>query len=447
MPLAVAAALVALLGLGALAVARPAKPKLATKRVSVRSDGKEVNADNDFPSVSGNGRYVSFESVGRFTKGDATASEDVFVHDRLNGRTRRASLRSNGKQVPGGGANDSSISNDGRFVAFHAEGAFTPADSNGTDDVYVKDMKTGKVKRASVRSDGSELPYDSTEPAISGNGRYVAFASDGPFVGADTNGLVDVFRHDMKTGKTIRVSLRSDGSQAENDGFGFGGSSDPTISNDGNVIGFECTDDQMTADPDYDNKGDSDIFARNVSAGTTVRVSIKPGGTEASTSQSQSNRFPAISGNGRYVAFAADGFGPFAPGDTNNAYDVYVGDLKTGSVSRVSLQTDGSQSPDPSGVDAPSAISADGSRIAFESYGKLVPGDTNLLRDVYVRDRKAKRTLRISVTTKGKAVDGYSHQLPGISADGHWVAFSSQGRFTAGDSGVDFDVFERGPLR
>ncbi len=441
----VLAALLLATGLATIAAAKPHRPKTTTKRITLRTNGSEVNSDNDFGAISGNGRFVTFESVGRFTKGDSPASEDVFRHDRKTGRTRRVSLKSNGKQVPGGDANDSSISRDGRFVAFHAAGAFVPGDTNNTDDVYVKDMKTGRVRRASVRSDGSQLPYDSLDPAISGNGRFAVFVSDGPFVGADTNGLTDVYRHDFKTGKTIRISLRSDGSQTADDGFGFGASSAPTISGDGNVIAFECTDDKMTADPDYANQGDPDIYVRNVKQGTTVRASIKADGTEADGTVNQQNTFPALSGNGRFVAFTADYYGDFVSGDTNNTYDVYVKDLKTDSISMVSLKSDGSQAPDPSG--GPTAISGDGSRVAFESYAQLTPSDTsNVYRDVYIRDRRTKRTIRASVTTKRKEVLA-NHQLPALSADGRWLAFSSQGKLTAGDSGTDFDVFERGPIR
>ncbi len=444
-----AVALIAVLaGLASIAPAKPHKPKTTTKRVSVRSNGSEANSDNDFGAVSGNGRYVTFEATGRFTKGDSPGSEDVFRHDRRTGKTRRASLKSNGKQVPGGGANDSSISGGGRYVAFHAEGAFVPGDGNGKDDIYVKDMKTGKVRRASVRSDGSELPYDSLHPAISANGRFVAFDSDGPFVGGDTNGISDVFRHDMKTGKTIRVDIRSDGTQSTMDIYGFGASEEPSISADGNLIAYESTDSPMTPQGDYGLFGDADVYARNVKQGTTVRVSLKADGTEAEPTNNQTNKFPAVSGNGRFVAFSADYAGALVPGDTNNRYDVYVKNLATGGVSRVSLKSNGEESPDNSGVDAPAAISANGQRIAFEAYGRLVPSDTsNVYRDVYIRDRRSKRTIRASITTKHRQVDGYSHQLPALSADGRWIAFSSQGRFTRGDSGVDFDVFERGPVR
>ncbi len=441
------AALLLAAGLATIVTAKPHKPKTTTKRVSVRSNGTEVNADNDFGAVSGNGRFVTFESTGRFTKGDGSASEDVFRHDRRTGKTRRVSVKSNGKQVPGGAANDSAISNDGRFVAFHAAGAFVPGDGNGKDDIYVKDMKTGKVRRASVRSNGSEIPYDSLHPAISGNGRFVAFDSGGPFVGSDTNGISDVFRHDMKTGKTIRVDIRSDGTQSVMDIYGFGASENPSISADGNVVAYESTDSPMTPQTDYGFFGDTDVYARNVKQGTTVRVSLKADGSEANPTNNQTNKYPAVSGNGRFVAFSADEAGPFVTGDTNNRYDVYIKNLASGAIARVSLKTNGDESSDNSGIDAPSAISGDGQRVAFESYAQLVPSDTNLFRDIYVRDRKAKKTIRASVTTKRKQVDGFSHQLPALSADGHWIAFSSQGKFTGGDSGVDFDVFERGPIR
>ena len=106
----VLSALLLVSGLATIASAKPHRLKTTTKRITLRSNGSEVNSDNDFGAISGNGRFVTFESVGRFTKGDSPASEDVFRHDRKTGKTRRVSVKSNGKQVPGGEANDSSIS-------------------------------------------------------------------------------------------------------------------------------------------------------------------------------------------------------------------------------------------------------------------------------------------------------------------------------------------------
>jgi Tol biopolymer transport system component len=445
---AAVAVLVLAAGLASPALGKPHKAKTTTKRVSVRSNGTEVNADNDFGAVSGNGRFATFESVGKFTAGDDGFDDDVFIHDRTTGKTRRVSVKSNGKEVPGGSADDSSISTDGRYVAFLADGALVPSDANGKIDVYVKDTKTGKVKRASVKSNGSELAYDSGAPAISGNGRYVAFDSEGPFVDVDSNGISDIFRHDMKTGKTSRVNVRYNGAQSVMDLYGFGDSTNPSISADGNVVAFESTDSQLTPQGDFGFFGDNDVYARKIKQGKTTRVSLKADGNEADGANNQTNRYPAISGNGRFVAFSVDENGKYVAADNNSDWDVYVKDLQTGAISRASIKSDGSEVPMPSGIDAPPAISGNGRYVTFESYGPLVASDTNnAYRDIYLRDRKLKKTIRVSITTKRKQVSGYSHQLPAISADGHWVAFSSQGKFTGVDSGVDFDVFERGPLR
>ena len=224
--LVIAASLAAVLVPAAAAQAHPAAK---TKRVSVKSNGQEINVDNDFgSSVSGNGRYVAFPSQGKYTKGDGGSDYDVFVHDRNTGKTRRASLKSNGKEVDGQDCLNHSLSANGNLVAFTCAGAMIGSDNNGLPDVYVKNMSSGKIVRASVKSDGSEVPADSGLPSLSANGRYVAFVSDGALIGSDTNGVDDIYRHDLKSGKTIRISIRSNGDQTDQD------STDPSISGDGN---------------------------------------------------------------------------------------------------------------------------------------------------------------------------------------------------------------------
>ena len=100
--------------------------------------------------------------------------------------------------------------------------------------------------------------------------------------------------------------------------YGFGASEDPSISADGNLIAYESTDSPMTPQTDYGFFGDTDVYARNVKQGTTVRVSLKADGSEANASNNQTNKYPAVSGNGRFVAFSADQAGAFVTGDTNN---------------------------------------------------------------------------------------------------------------------------------
>ena len=402
-----------------------------TKRVSVKSNGEEINVDNDFgASVSADGRYVAFPSQGKYTHGDGGSDYDVFVHDRLTGKTRRASLKSNGKEVDGQDCLNHSISANGNLVAFTCDGAMVGSDNNGYPDVYVKNMSSGKIVRASVKSDGSEIagraaacrrspPTAATSPS----------SRTGPSSAPTRMASSDIYRHDLKTGKTIRISLRSNGDQTDQD------STDPSISGDGNRVAFASLDGSLTDDTDYANAVDSDVFVRDVKDKTTTRASLKSDGTEADPNDNQTNQKPAISANGRFVAFSADDHGTFVPGDMNAESDVYVHDLKSGKTTRASITSSGDELPAPSGANNPASISGNGRFVAFESYAPLVSSDTNNADDIYVHDRKTEKTRRVSIKSNGQQEPTYNSQLPSISEDGRWVTFSSPGQFTGGDSG------------
>jgi Tol biopolymer transport system component len=426
--------------LGLMALASPAWAITAkTKRVSLKSNGDEVNADNDNPATSADGRFVAFESVGKFTGADAGTDADVFVNDRRTGKTKRMSVKSNGKEVNSAdGSEDASISADGRFVAFASDAALTNGDTNGMLDVFVHDRETGRTARVSVTSGEKQVLADTEDPAISANGRYVAFDSDGQFSGGDGNGMVDVYERDRKTGKTKRISVDSNGQGVLAD------SASPAVSADGRFVAFE-SDGQLTAQTDYGPSPllDSDVFVRDTKARTTTRMSLKSNGSEASTAAQIASRDPAISANGRFVTFRS--VGGFVPGDSNGLEDVYVHDRRTGKTQLVSVTSSGTPGNAPSGIAAPAPLSATGRFIAFESNADLVGSDGNGYRDVYLRDRRIGQTKRISVKSNGGAVDA-NHQEPAISGDGRFVAFASLGAFTGGDTGNDFDVFMRGPL-
>jgi Tol biopolymer transport system component len=411
-----------------------------TTRVTLTSNGTEVNADADAPAISGNGRYVAFESVGAFTAGDAGTDADVFVRDLQMGKTARASVKSNGTEVnTGDGSEGASISSDGRLVAFTSDAALSPGDTNGALDVYVHDFKNGTTRRMSLTSAGAQMLTDSENASISADGRYVAFQSDAPFASGDTNGVSDVYVRDRSTGKTMRASLRAGLAQPTED------STDPAISGDGSRVAFVTPDSQMTAQPDYgpDPLLDNDVFVRDMAAHTTKRVSLNSAGNEASTNSQVASSDPAISANGKFVTFISNG--KFAAADTNIKQDVYVRSINGNSTRLVSLKSNGSAASNDSGVAAPAVLSSSGRYVAFESVAQLVPSDGNTYRDVYLRDRTAGTTTRVSVKSNGGGVSA-NHQEPSISADGRFVAFASLGAFSAGYSGNDFDVFLRGPL-
>jgi Tol biopolymer transport system component len=233
------------------------------ERVSVASDGAQTNSGSFSPSVSGDGRYVAFESLAsRVVPGDTNSAMDVFVHDRTTGVTERVSVASDGTQ--GDSRSDrASISADGRHVAFRSDASnLVVGDTNSRGDVFVHDRTTGVTERVSVASDGAQANGRSDRTSMSADGRYVTFDSLASNLAAgDTNNTTDVFVHDRTTGVTERVSVASDGAQANN------GSFSPSVSGDGRHVAFESFASNLVPG---DTNSIGDVFVRlQVGGGTT----------------------------------------------------------------------------------------------------------------------------------------------------------------------------------
>ncbi len=356
-----------------------------TERVSVDSAGNQSNNGSAYSSISGDGRYVAFQSIAsNLVPGDTNNAIDVFVRDRQTGQTGRVSVATGGAQATVGGGGPA-ISADGRYVAFMSPGAdLVPNDTNGAWDVFVHDQRTSVTERVSVDSAGNQGNGDSTSPAISGDGRYVAFVSAASnLVPGDTNAVADVFVHDRVAGTTERVSVDGAGNQANGASGELGAFHPGYISTDGRYVTFASTASNLVAG---DTNGVADVFVRDRVAGTTERVSIDSAGNQATGSSS----FPTISADGRYVAFGSTAANLVA-GDTNGVADTFVHDRQTGLTYRVSVDDQGNQANNssPQGDDGPepAAISADGQHVAFASpASNLVPGDTNGYTDVFVHD-------------------------------------------------------------
>ena len=205
-----------------------------TQRVSVNSAGVQGNSFSVTPSISADGRYVSFtSSSSNLVGGDTNGTQDIFVHDRQSGTTERVSVSSNGVQGDSFSIRPS-ISADGRFVAFECRSRnLVGGDTNETDDIFVHDLQSGTTEIVSVNSGGAQGNDLSADPSISADGRYVAFWSwASNLVGGDT-AWVDVFVHDRQSGVTERVSVSSSGAQANST------SSSPSISADSRYVAFE----------------------------------------------------------------------------------------------------------------------------------------------------------------------------------------------------------------
>ena len=178
-------------------------------------------------------------------------------------------------------------------------------DALGVNNVFVHDRWTGATTLVSVAIDGSESSGHSEEVSISADGRYVAFRSwASNLVNGDTNNLPDIFVRDLQTNQTTRVSVASDGTQANN--FSF----NPSISADGRYVAFTSWANNLVSG---DTNGGRDIFVHDRQTGATTRVSVATGGGQAAADSQR----PSISADGRYVAFESDASN-LVSGDTNN---------------------------------------------------------------------------------------------------------------------------------
>jgi len=324
--------------------------------------------------------------------------------------TTRISLTSSGQQVAAGSQNPT-VSADGSVVVFESLEPLLQIDNNNRKaDIYLVDIVSGQVELISVNSAGIVGNAASNHPTISANGRFVAFESAASnLVGSDSNQAVDVFLRDRQTGNTIRVSVKSDGSQGDN----F--SQHPAISADGSVIAFESKATNLVAN---DTNGLVDIFVRDWVAGATERVSVAGGDTQAN-GPSES---PTLSGDGKFVAFSSVA-GNLAAGDSNGKYHIYLRDRAQAQTLRLSQTSDGELADGDSF--APS-ISADAVYVAFESDAtNLTTADYNGLRDIYVLDRKYQEHNNppFARMVSPSLENAYSSNAA-ISSDGRYVVYT-----------------------
>ena len=369
-------------------------------------------------TISADGRFVAFATSASLTATDTNGLTDVYVRDLQTNSIVRASVNSAG----GNGNGDSvepSISADGSRVAFHTNAALVSGDTNGVLDVYVRDLAAGTTTRVSTPLVGGTAG-DSTWPAISANGRFVAFNSvSDNLVGSDTNGHIDVFVRDLTSGTTERASVGSGGAQATG---GFG-SFDPDVSDDGNLVVFSSNETSL---------GGSDsavrhIYVRNRAANTTTLLTRTPTTAPSAAGVAQD---PAISGDGAWVTFHST-MADLVAGDVNGVEDVFRVAATGGAVARI-----GVQAAEGMGEGANPMISSNGRYIAFSS-------DTGGQRDVYRYDATLATTVRFSVDTNGVGANGPSRDA-GISADGRTIAFLSTATNLGGTvSGSGSNVYAR----
>jgi Tol biopolymer transport system component len=346
-----------------------------TTRVDVASDGKQARfLPSHGTSISADGRYAVFTcEAGNLVPGDTNEATDVFVHDRQTGETNRVSVTPSGGQATGF-SSEGVISADRRYVAFDSYARnLVPRDTNGGQDVFLRDLQSGKTTRIDVSSYGRQTARGSQSgpPAISADGRYVAFASNAPnLVSGDTNRVTDIFVRDRKRGLTVRVNVGPRGRQGRK-----GNSGQLSMSADGRLVAFVSSATNLVA---HDTNHEPDVFLRDRARRRTTRVSLSSSGGQAK----RESGVPVISPDGRSVAFSS--YSALVPGGLAGVGQLFVRDLQAGTISLASRSSDGEAGDDSSTA---AGFSADGRYLLFSSWARnLVPGDTNGRLDAFVRD-------------------------------------------------------------
>jgi len=407
----------------------PATAALAIIKASV-AGAVEANNNSQTPSISGSGQFIAYASDAAnllLSASDTNGFSDIYVHDKSNRRNTRVSVATGGTQADNNSLTPS-ISGDGRFIAFASDATNLIGagnDTNGVRDIFLHDRQTNVTTRVSVDSGGAQADNNSRNPAISADGRFIAFSSDATnLIGTDTNGFRDIFLHDRLTGVTTRVSVASDGTEGDNN------SQTPSVSSDGRFVAF-ASDAANLLGTGGDTNGFTDIFVHDTTTGITTRVSV----SSAAVAGNNASVSPSISSTGQFIAFASDATNLLGAGvDTNIARDIFVHDSATGATTRVNVG--------PGGIEANSsslapAISGNGWLVVFSSSATNLLGagaDTNSAQDIFLHDRTTGVTSRLSEATDGTQANNNS-QAPAISGDGLFSAFSSDASNLLGAGG------------
>jgi Tol biopolymer transport system component len=428
-PVTVAFVLVIFL-LPAAASAARGVPLLVSRAGGVNGAGG--TADSLGASISADGRFVAFESsADNLSAADNNSFQNVFVRDTRAGTT---TLVSRASGAGGAGADGhslaSSISADGRFVAFESDADnLSTGDNNSFRNVFVRDTAASTTTLASVTFDNSAGANEhSFRPSISADGRFVAFDSHADNLSLDDlNSVHNVFVRDTGASTTTLVNYGIGGAGAD------GSSSAASISAGGRFVAFASDANNLSS---ADNNLFQNVFVRDTGASTTTLASRTnaadgPGADGDSFS-------PSIAADGRFVAFTSFAYNLSAD-DVDGVFDVFVRDTGANTTTLAS-RTNGVAAD---GFSLRPSISADGRFVAFDSLAdNLSADDVDGVFDVFVRDTGANTTMLAS-RAGGAAADGPSVR-PSISADGRFVAFDSRAdNLSAADVDGVFDVFRQ----
>jgi Tol biopolymer transport system component len=368
----------------------------AVTLVSAAADGTPASGATIDLDVSDAGDRVAFSTfASNLVGGDTNAAQDVFVKTLSSGAIQRISTTAGGVQgnASSGGA---AFSPDGTRVAFvSAATNLVAGDTNGATDIFIKTLGTGAIERVSLASGGGQVNGASDSVQFSPDGTKVLFRSAASnLVAGDTNGIDDLFVKDLVTGAVTRITTT---------GFSGGGveangaSRQASFSPDGTKVVFASLASNLVAG---DTNNSEDVFVKDLLSGTVTRISISTSGNQVSGTHNQ----PVFSPDGRYVAFVSNGSN-FGVTDGNAAADVYVKDLNSAAVFRLSLSNSSL-----SAVAGPVSFSADGLSVIFSyANGEVVVKSLTSASDDLLRGGRGDDVIR--------GLDGEDRLIGGLGND------------------------------
>ncbi|TKB92545.1 MAG: hypothetical protein E8D41_06985 [Nitrospira sp.] len=382
-----------------------------TDRVSVNGSGTAGSGSSSTPSISGDGSLVAFASSSTNFVTNVNGTQ-IYLHNRQTNQIEVISRDSDASAINEGGgtSSDPSMSSDGRLVAFVSLSSNLVPGVSG-QQIYVRDRQTGQTTVVSKSSVGIIGTGTSSAPAISADGRYVAFVSVSTNLVASVSGT-QVYVHDRQTGQTTLVSQDNSVTPVEGDGV----SASPAISSDGRFVAFASASTNLVA-----GVSGTQIYVHNRQTGQTTLVShdnsvIPVAGNGVSAS-------PTISSNGQFIAFPSLSTNLGATGANQQ---IYIHDRITGANGTTSLISKDSSATAGDGNSSAPSISGDGRYVAFTSLA------TNLVasvsgQQIYLHDRNGPATSLVSRDNTGSLVEGTGpSDTPSITSNGGFVAFFSQ---------------------
>ena len=404
----------------------------------VQQDNAAGSLDPPSARVSADGRHVAFASYAQLLPSDTNHVRDVYVLDLL---TRQLTLESLGRDQSSANGDSFApdISGDGRYVVFGVSRPATSATRRcrpALPWVFLRDRERHTTRALVVNSAGRPADGWSGSPVISADGLTIAFESISTrflVEGRTATNTPAVYMIRLPAGVFERVSVSSAG------GATMGPGVSPSVNADGRYVAFMSTAD-LTCDgaprcrPDTD--GVPDVYLRDTLAHTTRRLVVGHTGDEA-------RYHPALSGDGRYVAFVSES--PALPHSRRRTSQVYVYDTRTDKTELVSRSPNGRPA---NAASTRPTLSYDGARVAFQSLAsdllcarkcKGVEQDANLVWDVFLRDRLAGRTYRVSADAAEEWME--SSRSPSLDQTGRIIAFSSRHPRNIQDEQHDEDLY------